>query len=124
MNVGRERRKTEISTSMGSGDQWEDRSGRGEDWRKRRGEEGRRGDAQEEGSSRGHEELEASAKERVMTRLPDVPDVQQEKEKEGKEKEHFRNKEGFRNNFSQASFLSKAVPPQGGVAEDGAQQRR
>ena len=80
MNVGGERRKTEISTSMGSGDQWEDRSGRGEDWRKRRGEEGRRGDAQEEGSSRGYEELEASAKEPVVTRLPDVPDVQQEKE--------------------------------------------
>ena len=70
MNVGGERRKTEISTSMGSGDQWEDRSGRGEDWRKRKGEEGRRGDAQEEGSPRGHEELEASAKEPVMTRLP------------------------------------------------------
>ena len=79
---------------------------------------------QGEGSSRGHEELEASAKEPVMTRLPDVQQratiTQQEKDKEGKEKAEFRNKEEFRNNFSQASFFSKAAPPQGGVAEDDA----
>ena len=55
------RRKTEQSAASSSKDQW--RGGEGE-------EGDRRGEARGEGSSRGHEELEASAKELVMVRLP------------------------------------------------------
>ena len=58
--------KTEQSTASSSMDQW--MGGEGE---KKEGEEGgRRGEARGEDSSRGHEELEASAKELVMVRLP------------------------------------------------------
>ena len=59
------RRKTEQSAASSSKDQW--RGGEGE---KKEGEEGeRRGEAREGGSSRGHEELEASANEPVIARL-------------------------------------------------------
>ena len=53
--------KTEQSAASSSTDQW--KGGEGE-------EGDRRGEARGEGSSRGHEELEASAKELVMVRLP------------------------------------------------------
>ena len=60
------RRKTEQSAASSSKDQW---MGGAEEERK--GDEGgRKGEARGEGSSRGHEELEASAKELVMVRLP------------------------------------------------------
>ena len=94
-----ERFKTEQSPSLSSTDHWQDK----EEERRRRGM------VQGEGSSRGHEELEASAKEPVMTRLPSD---QKHKEKEGKETEHFRNKEEFRTNFSQASFTLYAFSNQ------------
>ena len=53
--------KTEQSAASSSTDQW--KGGEGEEGDKR-------GEARGEGSSRGHEELEASAKELVMVRLP------------------------------------------------------
>ena len=60
------RRKTEQSAASSSKDQW-----MGGAEAERKGDEGgRKGEARGEGSSRGHEELEASAKELVMIRLP------------------------------------------------------
>ena len=70
------RRKTERSPSLSSTDHWQDEN-----------EERRtRGEMQGEGSSRGHEALEASAKEPVMSRLPQEKHEAQQ-EKKGEEEE-------------------------------------
>ena len=75
---GKERRKTEQSTSLSSTDHWQDKEEEGR----------RRGMVQGEGSSRGHEALEASAKEPVMSRLPqEKHEAQQERKGEEEEGE-------------------------------------
>ena len=71
-----ERRKTEQSTSLSSTDHWQEKE---EDRRMR-------GAVQGEGSSRGHEALEASAKEPVMSRLPQEKHEAQQ-ERKGEEEE-------------------------------------
>ena len=70
------RRKTEQSPSLSSTDHWQDK----EEERRRRGM------VQGEGSSRGHEALEASAKEPVMSRLPQEKHATQQGRK-GEEEE-------------------------------------
>ena len=73
---GEERRKTEQSTSRSSTDHWQDKD-----------EERRmKGAVQGEGSLRGHEALEASAKEPVMSRLPQEKHAAQQ-ERKGEEEE-------------------------------------
>ena len=84
MSFEGERHKTEQSTSLSSTDHWQDKE-----------EERRRKEmVQGEGSSRGHEALEASAKERVMFRLPqEKHEAQQVLSRRGEESRRKENPE-------------------------------